>query len=134
VLLIEVFRHLQAAYGIAAEWEAETDRKIAKNAVRRELNKLRDARTARLDARRERLAQKLYAEDEALRAELIGSKITPEERRASLAVRATSLWEAREAERQAEASALLERHFRYLPVAVHRPYFSTLPFQHSTLP
>lgn len=97
---------------MVAKWEADTDKKIAKNAVRRELDKLRDARSAHIQARRERLAQKLYHEEETLRAELVNSKVTPEERRAALAARAKALWESREAERQAEASALMERHFR----------------------
>jgi hypothetical protein len=98
--------------GIAAKWEVESDRKVAKNMVMREFSKLKAARTAALDERREQLAQKLYREEEALRSELLNSKETPEERRASLATRAKALWEAREAERQAEASALLDRHFR----------------------
>jgi cilia- and flagella-associated protein 53 len=98
--------------GIAADWEVGTDRKIAKNAILRELTKLKAARNLALDTRREELAQKLYREEEALRSELVNSKETPEERRAALATRAKALWEAREAERQAEASALLDRHFR----------------------
>ena len=98
--------------GIAANWEAGSDRKIAKNAVMRELTKLKAARNSALDSRREELAQKLYREEEALRTELINSKETPEERRAALATRAKHLWEAHEAERQAEASSLLDRHFR----------------------
>ena len=117
---------MQAKFGNVAKWEADTDKKIANNAVRRELDKLRDARSAQIQARRERLAQKLYHEEEALRAELINSKVTPEERRAALASRAKALWEAREAERQAEASALMERHFRCLPDQVHLLYIHEL--------
>lgn len=100
--------------GIAASWEVGTDRKIAKNAVLRELTKLKTARTSALDTRREELAQKLYREEEALRSELLNSKETPEERRTALATRAKALWEAREAQRQAEATSLLDRHFRCL--------------------
>jgi cilia- and flagella-associated protein 53 len=98
--------------GIAADWEVASDRKISNNALLRELNKLKAARQSSLDSRREELAQKLYREEETLRSELLNSKETPEERRAALATRAKALWEAREAERQAEASALLDRHFR----------------------
>lgn len=103
---------MQINVGIAADWEVSSDRKIAKNAVLRELTKLKEDRSAALDQRREELAQKLYREEEALRSELVNSKETPEERRTALATRAKALWEAREAERQAEASALLDRHFR----------------------
>ena len=103
---------MQLNMGIAAEWEVGTDRKIAKNAVLRELTKLKAARNSALDTRREELAQKLYREEEALRTELVNSKETPEERRSALATRAKALWEAREAERQAQASSLLDRHFR----------------------
>ena len=47
-----------------------------------------------------------------VQAELIAARQTPEEKRALLAQRAKGLWEAREAQRQATANALLERHFR----------------------
>ena len=48
-----------------------------------------------------------------MQAELIAAWETPEEKRAQLAQRAKGLWEAREAQRQATANSLLERHFRY---------------------
>jgi hypothetical protein len=38
--------------------------------------------------------------------------MTPEQKRKELAARAKALWEAREAQRQAKAQALLELHFR----------------------
>ena len=54
-----------------------------------------------------------------MQEELIASRETPEEKRAQLAQRAKGLWEAREAQRQATANALLERHFRCdLPLCV----------------
>ena len=97
---------------MVAGWEAATDQKIAHNAVMREFGALRTQQQETLDSRRQALAQKLYAEEAALQRELAQCAATPEEKRAALAERAQSLWEAREAERQATANALLERHFR----------------------
>ena len=103
---------LQAKYGMVADWEAATDAKLAHNAVMREYTALQAERTAHIDARRSALATKLFCEEEALQQELLTSRTTPDEKRAQLAARAKGLWEAREAERQATANALLERHFR----------------------
>lgn len=100
---------------MVAGWEAATDQKIAHNHVMREYGKLRAQQQATLDTRRQALAQKLYREEAALQQELTQCKVTPEEKRAALAQRAQSLWEARESERQATANALLERHFRCGP-------------------
>lgn len=97
---------------MVAGWEAATDQKIANNQVMREYHKLKAEHQASLDRRREALAQKLYQEETQLQRELVESRVTPEEKRAALASRAQSLWEAREAERQATANALLDRHFR----------------------
>lgn len=97
---------------MVAGWEAATDQKVVRNAVMREYSKLHAQRQAALEARREALAQQLFHEESALQAELIASRQTPEEKRQELMRRAQGLWEAREAERQATANALLERHFR----------------------
>jgi hypothetical protein len=43
---------------------------------------------------------------------LLASVVTPEQKRKELAARAKALWEAREAERQAKAQALLELRYR----------------------
>jgi hypothetical protein len=103
---------VQAKFGMVAGWEAATDAKLQHSAVMREYGKLEVERAAALDARREALATKLYEEESLLQHELLTNRTTPEEKRAALAVRAKGLWEAREAERQAAANALLERHFR----------------------
>jgi hypothetical protein len=103
---------VQASFGMVACWEATTDQKVARNAVMREYSKLHAERQAGLEARREALAQQLFREEAALQAELIASRQTPEEKKQALMRRAQGLWEAREAERQATANALLERHFR----------------------
>lgn len=67
---------------------------------------------ADLDARRERLAAKLYAEESQLQEELISSKETPEERRAALEARARALMEQRENERVHFAEQMLYRQWR----------------------
>ena len=67
---------------------------------------------ADLDARRERLAAKLYAEESQLQEELISSKETPEERRAALEARARALMEQRESERVHFAEQMLYRQWR----------------------
>ena len=103
---------------MVAGWEAATDQKIAQNAVMREYSALQAERSDRLHARRAQLAQKLYAEEAAMQAELMSSRVTPEEKRAALAARAKGLWEAREAERQATANSLLERHFRCVTMSL----------------
>ena len=103
---------VQAAMGRVAKWEDKTGRTIAVNGVMRALESLRADRDAQLDARRERLAQKLFHEESLLQHELLDARETPEQKRAALAERAKAMWEARESERQATANACLERHFR----------------------
>lgn len=72
---------------------------------------MKSRRDADLNARRQRLFDKLAAEDMAYKQELINSKETPEERRAKLAARARELAARREAERQELATRLMEQAF-----------------------
>ena len=65
-----------------------------------------------MDARRERLASKLYAEEAQLQGELVASRETPEERRANLEQRARALMEQRENERVHFAEQMLYRQWR----------------------
>ena len=67
---------------------------------------------ATLDARREKLASKLFEEERALQAELVASQVTPEERRAALEARARKLFAEREAERAQFAEQQLYRQWR----------------------
>ncbi|GFR41019.1 hypothetical protein Agub_g1451 [Astrephomene gubernaculifera] len=94
-----------------ANFEARTTKKIVSNIVQQRFDALKARREADLNARRQRLAEKLAAEDMALRQELIASKKTPEQRRAELAARARALAERREAERQQLAASLYEKAF-----------------------
>lgn len=79
--------------------------------IQRRFEALKERREADLNARRQRLAEKLYAEDAALKQELVMSKETPEQRRAKLAARARELAARREAQRQEAAAQLYEQAF-----------------------
>ncbi|KAG2448289.1 hypothetical protein HYH02_006873 [Chlamydomonas schloesseri] len=94
-----------------AEFEARTTKKIVGNLVQQRFDALKARADADLNARRQRLADKLDAEDLAMRQELLASKKTPEQRRAELAERARALAATREAERQALAATLYEKAF-----------------------
>ncbi len=65
-----------------------------------------------LAARQDKLAQKLHAEEQALKQELINCQETPAQRRAQMAARAHELARRREAERQQLAAALMDQAFR----------------------
>jgi hypothetical protein len=110
---------LQVKSGIIANWEAATDAKIARNHVVRELSALSLEQRNKVDARRAQLAHKLHTEQRAMQQELANQRVTPEQKRATLAARGKELWETREAERHAEANALLERHFRSVGPLMH---------------
>jgi hypothetical protein len=94
-----------------ALWQARSDEKQLGLLVQRRLEALTLRREADLQARRQRLADKLFAEEQAYRQELVQSKETPEQRRAKLAARAQALADRREAERQALARTLEEQAF-----------------------
>jgi hypothetical protein len=94
-----------------AEFEVRTTKRIVGNLVQQRFEALKARQEANLNQRRQRLAEKLDAEDAALREELLASRKTPEQRRADLAARARALAERREAERQALATQLLEQSF-----------------------
>ncbi len=94
-----------------AEWNTRSDQKMKHLTVQRRLEAINYRREADLQGRRQRLAEKLYQEDIALRQELIDGKETPEQRRAKLAARARELADRREAERQALAAQLYEQAF-----------------------
>eukprot|EP00891_Asterochloris_glomerata_P001355 jgi/Astpho2/1355/Aster-x1001 len=95
-----------------ATWEARTDQRIKAVNMNRRLKALQDRREADLDRRRQDLACKLAAEQQALQAELLSSRRTPEQRRAELAERARSLAARREGERQRLAQQLLDQQFK----------------------
>jgi cilia- and flagella-associated protein 53 len=92
-------------------WQALSDQKMEDIATQRRLEALALRRDADLHARRQRLATKLHAEEEAYRSELLASRETPEQRRAKLTGRAKQLAQKREAERQALAAQLTEQAF-----------------------
>ena len=65
-----------------------------------------------MDARRERLAHKLFAEEKALQDELLASRPTAEENRKKLTDKARQLANNREMQRQELANTLMMQHFR----------------------
>jgi hypothetical protein len=95
-----------------ATWQAKTDEKLRQNAAQQRLEALQAQRAAGLEERRQRLAALLQQEEEELKAELVASQLTPEQRRQQMAARARQLAAAREAERQQIAQELLDRAFR----------------------
>lgn len=94
-----------------ANFEARTTKKIVSNIVQQRFDALKARQEADLNARRQKLADKLDLEDLALRQELLASKKTPEQRRSELAARARALAAKREAERQQLAASLYEKAF-----------------------
>ncbi|PNH12384.1 Coiled-coil domain-containing protein 11 [Tetrabaena socialis] len=94
-----------------AEFEHRTTKKIVNTVVQQRFDALKARQEGDLNARRQRLADKLDAEDLALRHELLASKKTPEQRRAELAARARALAAQREAERHQLATTLYEKAF-----------------------
>ncbi len=96
---------------MVATWQAKSDAKMRQLTVDRRFEALKERREADLNARRQRLAEKLFAEDQALKLELIQSKETPEQRRAKLAERARVLASKREQERQELAAKLYDQAF-----------------------
>jgi len=95
-----------------ATWENHTDKRIEQNKVEKRFEELKARAEATLDTRREKLAEKLYAEEIMLQAELKSSQITPEQRRAALEHRARSLMADREKERVQFAEQMLYRQWR----------------------
>eukprot|EP00227_Mantoniella_beaufortii_P020626 CAMPEP_0197591374 /NCGR_PEP_ID=MMETSP1326-20131121/13039_1 /TAXON_ID=1155430 /ORGANISM="Genus nov. species nov., Strain RCC2288" /LENGTH=473 /DNA_ID=CAMNT_0043156787 /DNA_START=201 /DNA_END=1619 /DNA_ORIENTATION=- len=95
-----------------ALWEVDTDRKISNNQFKKRFDALKAQAEATLDARRERLAGKLYSEEAALQDELKTTQETPEERRAALEGRARALMEQREQERVKFADQMLYQQWR----------------------
>lgn len=102
----------QAQIASVAAFESRTTAKIIGNLVQQRFEALKARRESNLNLRRQRLAEKLDAEENALREELISSRLTPEQRRAELAGRARAMAAKREAERQALAQSLYERAFQ----------------------
>lgn len=98
--------------GHAAHWNKNAEQMVEDTITRNRFEALKAQRNQSLEQRRAKLAAKLAAEDEAYRVELNNSRETPEQRRARLGAKARSLAAAREAERQALANELLDRHFR----------------------
>ena len=94
-----------------AEFETRTTKRIVNNIVQQRFEALKARKEGNLNARRQRLADKLDGEDAAYKAELLASKKTPEQRRAELTQRARDLATRREAERQQLAATLYDRAF-----------------------
>ena len=95
-----------------AVWENKTDGKIKRNRVMQRYQGLQQQREDSIDERRQRLAQKLWAEDEALMQELQSNVQSADHRRKKLADKARKLAEQKEERRQAVADELLERQWR----------------------
>ena len=93
-------------------WEKKTDGKIKRNRVMQRYQGLQQQREDSIDERRQRLAQKLRAEDEALMQELQSNVHSADHRRKKLADKARKLAEQKEERRQAVADELLERQWR----------------------
>lgn len=96
--------------GAAAAWESKTDCK--QQALKHRFEIFKANRDAELEARRNRLAAKLHAEEQQLKQELLSSQESPAERRAKVAARAREMARKREAERQKMAAQLAEQAFR----------------------
>ncbi|KAL6765783.1 tumor suppressor, Mitostatin-domain-containing protein [Haematococcus lacustris] len=92
-------------------WQAKSDEKLRHLTVQRRFEAAKQRRESDLNARRQRLAEKLIAEDAALKDELLRSRETPEQRRAKLAERARQLATKRESRRQELAAQLQEKAF-----------------------
>lgn len=95
-----------------AAWENKTDSRIEENKLQARFAALKAQADAGLAARQDKLAQKLRAEEQALKQELISCQETPAQRRAQMAARAHELAQRREAERQQLAAALMDQAFR----------------------
>mmetsp|Transcript_15792 Transcript_15792/g.44191 ORF Transcript_15792/g.44191 Transcript_15792/m.44191 type:complete len:486 (+) Transcript_15792:226-1683(+) len=95
-----------------ATWEDMTSNKITQRTINNRFETLKGQRENELDARRERLAKKLFTEEKALQDELLASRPTAEENRKKLTDKARQLAHAREMERQKLANSLMMQHFR----------------------
>lgn len=98
--------------GAAAAWENKTDSRIQEKQVQQRFAALKAQADGALAARQDRLAEKLHAEEQALKQELISCQESPAKRRAQMAARAHELARRREAERQQLAAALMDQAFR----------------------
>lgn len=98
--------------GATAAWEKKTDSWIEQNKLQQRFAALKAQADAGLAARQDKLAQKLHAEEQALKQELISCQESPAQRRAQMAARAHELARRREAERQQLAAALMDQAFR----------------------
>ncbi|KIY99318.1 flagellar associated protein [Monoraphidium neglectum] len=102
----------ESKLGSGAAWQHKTDARIQRNAEQACFEALRAARAGEIELRRERLAQKLAEEEQALKEELAAAQQTPAQRRAAMAERAREMAVRREGERQALAQELLDAAFR----------------------
>jgi hypothetical protein len=74
-----------------AAWANSTDKRIQQNQLQERFATLKAQADAALAARQDRLAEKLHAEEQALKQELISCQETPAQRRAQMAARAHEL-------------------------------------------
>lgn len=98
--------------GATAVWENKTNTRVEQTALQQRFAALKAQSDAALAERQHKLAQKLVAEEQALKQELLSSQETPAQRRAAMAARAKELAQCREAERQRTAAALMDAAFR----------------------
>lgn len=98
--------------GATAAWEVKSDGRIQQATISQRYDSLRAQREADIDARRERLAVLLHADETRLKAELAACHQTAAQRRAAMVERARALAARREAERQQLAQDLLDQAFR----------------------
>lgn len=102
--------HLAADYKLRhqANWETKTDNLIVKTTASRRVGELRERKEEELEAKRQRLALLLEAEDNVYKQEFIDRQETPEDIRNRMAERLQTLKSARETERKADVAQRLE--------------------------
>mmetsp|Transcript_49793 Transcript_49793/g.92777 ORF Transcript_49793/g.92777 Transcript_49793/m.92777 type:complete len:485 (-) Transcript_49793:168-1622(-) len=86
-----------------AHWENRTDEVIQRNVIMKKYETLMQEARGALEARRARLAEKLYFEERYLQEELQKSQVTGDQRREQMVARAKALYEEREQERKIQA-------------------------------
>lgn len=94
------------------EFELRTDRRIERNNVRSRMGEMQQAEADSVEQRRQRLAQQIQAEQEAVKEDLRQTYETPEQRVQAMRERVSELRYAREKERRALAAEQLDRAWR----------------------
>jgi len=97
---------------LVAEWENQSDKKVAEKSVQRTLQQLRDRRVAELEERRKRLATLLEEDDRRYADEFLALQESPDQVKARMEARARELKEKHEAERSDFAQRMLDRKWK----------------------